>query len=142
MYGGTVPQPHWGILEYLVAAGQLKENIWWVTITTLIIVDIATGMVKSLFPKSKIKTNSTTGLLGFAKNFTVWAVFSALYPISIAWGLSDYTNIFLLFLIGIYGLSIIENFGVMGFKFPQWLVDRLQKLTDIDENGGENHEKK
>lgn len=141
---GPQPQMHWGIVEYWAAASGLQENIWWWTITIIIIVDCFTGTIKNVFPNAKVRLSSQKGIYGLIKNFMIWFAMTTIYPLTMAWGISDVANAFLVFLIGFYGLSIVENFGVMGIKFPAWVVYCLQKLEDIKSagNGGNDEIKK
>jgi toxin secretion/phage lysis holin len=51
----------------------------------------------------------------------------------------DYTRTMaILFLIGNEGLSVLENMGLMGIKYPAFLIKALESLKD--ENGGDNDE--
>ncbi|KRM18477.1 hypothetical protein FD31_GL001026 [Companilactobacillus nantensis DSM 16982] len=119
------------MLEYWAAASNLQENLWWWTITIIIIVDCFTGTIKNVFPNAKVRLSSQKGIYGLVKNFCIWFAMTTIYPLTMAWGISNVANAFLIFLIGFYGLSIVENFGVMGVKFPDWVVYCLQKLEDI-----------
>lgn len=50
----------------------------------------------------------------------------------------DYTRAMaILFFIGNEGLSVLENMGLMGIKYPAFLVKALEALRD--DNGGEEN---
>lgn len=137
MYGG--PEPHIGFLEWWISAGKLTENPWFTTFIFIILVDLFTGFLKGFFKHSKVKVNSTTGREGLIKHTVIAMMGVIFYPLLDCWGLTEYANMFLLFFIGEYGISIVENLGIMGIPLPNWITNNLEKLKD---SGGNNETKK
>ncbi|PMD70244.1 phage holin family protein [Companilactobacillus nuruki] len=133
MYG--VPQPHVGLVEWWIAASKLAENAWFITFITVILVDLATGFTKGFFKSSNTKVNSTIGREGLIKHTVIAGIATIFYPLVDCWGLASLANLFLMFFIGQYGISIVENLGAMGIPLPRWVTDSLEKLRD---RGNEN----
>lgn len=124
------PAPHIGLMEWWVAAEKLTENPWFTTFIIIILVDLATGFLKGFFKNANEKVNSTVGREGLIKHTVIASMAVIFYPLVDCWGLSNYANLFLMFFIGQYGISIVENLGIMGIPLPNWLTGNLEKLAN------------
>lgn len=139
MYGVPQAAPHIGFVEWWLAAGKLTENPWFTTFIIIILVDLTTGFLKGFFKNSKERVNSTTGRQGLIKHTVIAGIAVIFYPLVDCWGLANYANLFLMFFIGQYGISIVENLGIMGIPLPKWITENLEKLRN---NGGTDDTKK
>ena len=104
-------------------------------------VDYITGMaVAFIFHKSK-KTqgggaSSKEGFKGIVKKICMLLLVGLAHEIDIITGI-DYTRAMaILFFIGNEGLSVLENMGLMGVKYPAFLIKALEALRD--DNGGDH----
>lgn len=139
MYYAPQPTPHFGFMEWWLAAEKLVENPWFLTFIIIILVDLATGFLKGFFRNSNERLNSTTGRQGLIKHTVIAGIGVIFYPLVDCWGLANFANLFLMFFIGQYGISIVENLGIMGIPLPNWITDNLEKLRN---RGDENETKK
>lgn len=106
-------------------------------------VDYITGLAVALiFHKSK-KTagggaSSKECLKGIIKKLCMLLLVGLAHELDVIMGV-DYTRTMaILFLIGNEGLSVLENMGLMGIKYPAFLIKALESLKD--ENGGDKDE--
>lgn len=129
MYAPTTA-PHIGFMEWWVAAKKLTENPWFTTFIIIILVDLATGFLKGFFKSSNERVNSTTGRQGLIKHTVIAGIAVIFYPLVDCWGLANYANLFLMFFISQYGISIVENLGIIGIPLPNWITDNLEKLRN------------
>jgi toxin secretion/phage lysis holin len=106
-------------------------------------VDYITGLAVALiFHKSKKTTgggaSSKECLKGIIKKLCMLLLVGLAHELDVIMGV-DYTRTMaILFLIGNEGLSVLENMGLMGIKYPAFLIKALESLKD--ENGGDNDE--
>lgn len=136
MYTG-VPPAHVGAFEWGACALHLGENPWFWAFFLSIAADLLTGLAKCWYKDSKIKASSTVGRKGVTAHLITFVLWALIYPLFDSWGLSSMENVFLLYFIIQYVLSIIENLGMMGVKLPPYILSRLDKLSDIyDEKYG------
>ena len=105
-------------------------------------VDYITGMaVAFIFHKSK-KTqgggaSSKEGFKGIVKKICMLLLVGLAHELDIIMGV-DYTRAMaILFFIGNEGLSVLENMGLMGVKYPAFLIKALEALRD-DSGGDDN----
>lgn len=111
-------------------------------LTALIIfmvVDYLTGLaVAFVFHKSK-KTagggaSSKEGFKGIVKKICMLLLVGLAHELDIILGV-DYTRAMaILFFIGNEGLSVLENVGLMGITYPEFLVKALEALRDENES--------
>lgn len=116
---------------------QMVDNKFIILLTALILVDIATGLLKSLVASNtNSKTVSDKGLLGILKHCLVFIVVLVMYPIAQAINFQTYADWLLVYFIITYAVSIMENWGQAGLPLPSWVKDRLAKLQeDYDHKG-------
>lgn len=98
-------------------------------------VDYITGLAVALiFHKSK-KTagggaSSKECLKGIVKKLSMLLLVGLAHELDVIMGI-DYTRTMaILFLIGNEGLSVLENMGLMGIKYPQFFIRALESLKD------------
>ena len=101
-------------------------------------VDYITGMaVAFIFHKSK-KTqgggaSSKEGFKGIVKKICMLLLVGLAHELDIIMGV-DYTRAMaILFFIGNEGLSVLENMGLMGVKYPAFLIKALEALRDEEQ---------
>jgi toxin secretion/phage lysis holin len=106
-------------------------------------VDYITGLAVALiFHKSK-KTagggaSSKECLKGIVKKLSMLLLVGLAHELDVIMGI-DYTRAMaILFLIGNEGLSVLENMGLMGIKYPAFLIKALESLKE--NNGGDENE--
>lgn len=116
---------------------QMVDNKFIILLTALILIDIATGLLKSLVASNtNSKTVSDKGLLGILKHCLVFIVVLVMYPIAETIGFQTYADWLLVYFIITYAVSITENWGQAGLPLPSWVKKHLAKLQeDYDHKG-------
>lgn len=108
------------------------------TLKALIIfmaVDYITGIAVALIFHKSQKTkgggaSSKEGLKGIVKKLCMLFLVGLAHEVDIIMGV-DYTRATaILFLIGNEGLSVLENLGLMGIKYPPFMQKALEVLRD------------
>lgn len=118
---------------------HMVDNKFIILLTALILIDIATGLLKSLVAHTTNgKTVSDKGLLGILKHCLVFIVVLVMYPIAEAIGFQTYADWLLVYFIITYAVSIMENWGQAGLPLPSWVKDRLAKLQDDYDHKGDD----
>nr|DAL20021.1 MAG TPA_asm: holin [Caudoviricetes sp.] len=118
---------------------QMVDNKFIILLTALILIDIATGLLKSLVASNtNSKTVSDKGLLGILKHCLVFIVVLVMYPIAETIGFQTYADWLLVYFIITYAVSIMENWGQAGLPLPSWVKDRLAKLQDDYDHKGDD----
>lgn len=92
----------------------------------LIGVDIILGTLRGFFEK---KLNSKFGLAGIIKHSIVILLLVAFKFIATEYDINEYYNLFIIFYIIQYSLSILENVYNMGIPVPKLLISRLEEYT-------------
>ena len=117
------------IQEQLILIGQngLIHVLVW-----MVVLDIATGLVKSFKEK---RTNSTTGLFGVIKHLLV-VMLTFLVAIYVPlFGYKGVAKMFVIYLIVVYAISIAENWVMLGLPMPLFIIEKLEKLKDTMDKG-------
>ena len=122
--------------QLMAEFSNLLNNLWIHIFIILVAFDILTGLVKST---KKNATNSTKGLKGMIKHLLVVLLIITAYPYFTLLGLQQYANLFVLYYIASYAISITENLGQMGVPIPTFVRDRIEKLRDLTDKG-DKHE--
>ena len=118
---------------------SMVDNKMIIVFLAVIMLDIFTGYTKSfLATDTMAKTQSTKGLNGLIKHGLVILIILVLYPLMTAIGYESYANIVVGFYILNYAISILENLGQAGIKYPSWLKNKLGKLQDDYDHGKED----
>jgi toxin secretion/phage lysis holin len=103
-------------------------------------VDYITGMAVALvFHKSK-KTqgggaSSKEGFKGIVKKICMLLLVGLAHELDVLMGTDYVRATAILFFTGNEGLSVLENMGLMGIRYPAFLEKALEALKD--ENGGD-----
>ena len=136
------------VLAFLAAAGSLIANAlggWDATLKVLVAmmaVDYITGVLVALIWHRSNKTDDGTlsskaGFKGLCKKGAILLVIWIAVLLDDAMG-SEYIRIFvMLFFIGNEGISLLENVGLMGVPYPDFLKKALQALRDKGNNGND-----
>lgn len=119
----------------LISARKMVDNPFMEAFLLAVLADMFLGFFKAFFPKAKKKVDSTTGLQGAIKHLAIMILILFTYPLIDALGFTSIANAALVFYIGQYGVSIMENLEVMGIPFPDFVKSRFKKMA-ID-NGKE-----
>lgn len=99
------------------------------TLITLIVIDYVTGILAAIY---KQKLSSSTGYRGIIKKMGIFAVVVVAALISDCMGNELIRSIVMGFYISNEGISILENVGKTGVKYPKKLKDVLKQLRDGD----------
>lgn len=93
----------------------------------LVAFDVLTGTIKSMFFRI---TTSNKGLQGLIKHSLVVLITLVAYPILSALKYENWANLWTIYYIAVYLVSIIENLGQMGVPLPDWVKKYVYKLSD------------
>lgn len=100
------------------------------TILILIGLDIILGLIRAFIEK---KLSSKFGLSGIIKHSIVILLLVAFKFISTEYNINEYYNLFIIFYIIQYSLSILENVYKMGIPIPKFLITRLKEFSEREE---------
>ena len=92
----------------------------------LIGLDIVLGILRGYIEK---KLNSNFGLTGIIKHSIVIILLVVFKFITTEYNINEYYNLFLIFYIIQYSISILENVYKMGIPVPKFLISRLEEYT-------------
>lgn len=123
----------------LISARKMVDNPFMEAFLLAVLADMFLGFFKSFFPKAKKKVDSTTGLQGAIKHLVIMILILFAYPFIDALGFTSIANAALVFYIGQYGVSIMENLAVMGIPFPDFIKSRFKKMAIDDEKEKEGN---
>lgn len=112
--------------------GQMTSTVEIHIFSILIFLDIVSGLVKGFVNK---KANSTKGLLGIVKHFLIVLLVYTFYPYLVLLGAKAIATAFVLFFIGAYGISVVENYGQLGLPMPSFLKNYFEKLKRAADQG-------
>lgn len=109
----------------MIKLETVMKNEYLYVLIIFIIFDIITGILKAY---SNNTLNSRINKKGITTHISIF-----LFVIFFSWvfqviNASEYSNIIIMFYIGSYGLSIIENMGQMGIPLPKWLSAKFKVL--------------
>lgn len=94
----------------------------------VIIIDYLTGIISSIYNNT---LNSKTGLKGILKKFCYLLIVTVAVVID---GITGETgvirNLVIFFFVANDGISILENVGKMGIKYPEKLKEILEQLNE------------
>lgn len=96
-------------------------------ILILIGLDIILGLIRGFNEK---KLNSKFGLTGVIKHSIVLLLLVAFKFITTEYNINEYYNLFLIFYIIQYGISILEHVYKMGIPVPKFLISRLKEFSE------------
>jgi toxin secretion/phage lysis holin len=134
------------ILGFIAAAGSFIANAlggWDAALTVLIgmmVADYLTGVLVALIWHRSSKTDDGTlsskaGFKGLCKKGVIILIVWLAVLLDNATGANYIRTAVILFFIGNEGISLLENVGLMGVPYPQFLKKALQALRDKGDNG-------
>ena len=134
------------ILIVLSAAGSfVAEHLGGVDklLTSLIafmVVDYVTGLaVAFIFRKSQKTENggasSAVGFKGIVKKMSILLLVGLAHELDYIMGIDYIRALSILFFIGNEGLSVLENVGLMGVPYPEFLKKALEAIKDKGNKG-------
>lgn len=118
--------------KLLTVFAQMTSTVEIHIFSLLIFLDILSGLVKGFVNK---KANSTKGLLGIVKHFLIVLLVYTFYPYLVLLGAKVIATAFVLFFIGAYGISVVENYGQLGLPMPTFLKNYFEKLKRLGDQG-------
>lgn len=93
----------------------------------VIIIDYITGLVKAIYLKN---INSTIGLKGIIKKMGYLVIVALSVQIDKIIGIESVRTIVIYFFVANEGISILENWGLMGLPLPKKLINILEELKE------------
>lgn len=118
--------------ELITILSQMLNTVEIHILTWLIVIDIFSGFVKGFAGK---QANSTKGLLGIVKHFLVILLVYTFYPYLILLDAKPIAVAFVLFFVGAYGISVVENYGQLGLPMPSFVKAYFEKLKRVTDQG-------
>lgn len=125
--------------EIITQFNTVFENKFLYVLLFFIIFDIITGTLKAFGTNTVYSKINKHGITNHITIFLFCIFFSWVFYF---FDVKEYSKILLMFYIVSYGLSIIENLGLMGVPLPQWLIEKFKVLQDETNTGVENNENK
>jgi toxin secretion/phage lysis holin len=116
---------------------MVDNKVIWLFVW-IIIVDIGTGLAKSLVTHHTTSSKGTTGLI---KHGVLLLIILTLYPMLDINGFRSAADTFVIFYIIFYAISIIENLGQMGIPIPDDIKKYVYKLSDDYKEERDKHDK-
>lgn len=134
------------VLGFIAAAGSVIANAlggWDAALKVLIammVADYLTGVLVALIWHRSNKTDDGTlsskaGFKGLCKKGMIILIVWIAVLLDNALGANYVRIAVILFFIGNEGISLLENVGLMGVPYPQFLKKALQALRDKGDNG-------
>ena len=127
------------MINVMTQINTVVNNQYLYVLLFFIIFDILTGTLKAFSTNTVYSKINKQGITNHITIFLFCFFFSWMFSI---FDVNEYSNILIMFYIGSYGLSIIENVGQMGLPLPKWLVDKFIELQDETNRGEESNETK
>ena len=127
------------MINVMTQINTIVNNQYLYVLLFFIIFDILTGTLKAFSTNTVYSKINKHGITNHITIFLFCFFFSWIFSI---FDVNEYSNILIMFYIGSYGLSIIENVGQMGLPLPKWLVDKFIELQDETNRGEESNETK
>jgi toxin secretion/phage lysis holin len=105
------------------------------TLVLFVVVDYATGILAAIY---KRKLSSAAGYRGIIKKTGIFAIVLIAAMIDKCFHSELVRNVTIVFYIANEGISILENVGKTGVKYPKKLRDILEQLRDkeVKKGGG------
>lgn len=106
-----------------------------ITLLLFMVVDYITGIsVAFVFHKSK-KTSgggasSKEGFKGIIKKICMLLLVGLAHEVDVVMGVTHARAMTIMFFIGNEGLSVLENVGLMGIRYPEFLMKALETLKE------------
>ena len=127
------------MINVMTKMNIVVQNEYLYVLLFFIVFDIITGTLKAFNTNT---VNSKINKHGITTHIAIFIFCLFFTWVFCLFDVNEYSNVLLMFYIGSYGLSIIENMSLMGIPLPQWLVDKFTELQDETNRGVENDETK
>ena len=118
-----------GILTFLFGGFDLILSI----LVSLVVVDYITGILAAIYNK---ELSSEVGYKGIIKKVGIIVIIALAHLAGQAAEIDWIRGAVIGFFIANEGISILENVGRTGVKYPKKLLDLLKQLQDNDDTGG------
>lgn len=106
-------------------------DVWLHVLIGFVVLDYISGVAVGI--KSG-KVSSKTGFYGLVKKMFIFAVVYMANLVDVATGAETFRNVAVLFYVANEGISILENLGHLGVKYPQKFVDLFEQLKEGDKD--------
>lgn len=109
---------------------------WHITLQVLLVlmgVDVVSGMMKG-WSKGDFASKAMREGLKHKAGFFLVLILANQVDIIAGGGYNTIRNIVASFYIGVEGISIIENLGLLGVPVPKFLVARMKAFKDLADN--------
>lgn len=110
----------------------ISNDIIFQLLLASIFIDFITGISRAC---NERKLNSTTGLNGLLRHGLVVIITGIVYYFSHEMDAEWFSHAFALAFILEYVISVVENWGLSGYKLPQSIAKLLDKLPQPDFSG-------
>ena len=127
------------MINVMTKMNIVVQNEYLYVLLFFIVFDIITGTLKAFNTNT---VNSKINKHGITTHIAIFIFCLFFTWVFCLFDVNEYSNVLLMFYIGSYGLSIIENMSLMGIPLPQWLVDKFTELQDETNRGVESDETK
>lgn len=104
-------------------------------LVAMVAIDYCSGIAVGM--KNR-ELSSKTGFGGLIKKAFVFSVVYMANLVDVATGADVFRNVVVLFYISNEGISVLENLGKIGVKYPQKIKDFLIQLGDDKDENSEN----
>lgn len=117
----------------ITAIKHLFTNAYMHILFWLIVIDVASGILKAF---KKKKYNSTVGINGLLRHMLVLFALGIAYTYSEILGVEKVFSGIVIFFIANYGISIIENWDELGLPLPSWVKVYFEKIIKNENEKG------
>lgn len=119
--------------QLIIAIKHLFTNAYMHILFWLIVVDVASGVLKAFKTK---KYNSSVGINGLLRHMLVLFALGIAYTYAEILGVEKVFSGIVIFFIANYGISIIENWDELGLPLPSWLKVYFEKIIKSENEKG------
>lgn len=107
----------------------------------MVCIDLITGIaVASIFKKSPKtsggKLSSNVMFVGLIRKVSIFTLVGVCNTLDVALGTNTLRNASIVFFTANEGLSLLENFGIMGVKYPEFLQNILEAMHEEGNSNG------
>lgn len=126
------------VAKYL---GGMDEML--TVLLVFMLIDYVTGVAVALFFHKSTKTesggaSSKEGFKGIVRKMCILMLIGIAHCLDAVMGVEYMRMLAILFFLGNEGLSILENMGLMGVPFPNFIKKALEVIKDKGESGEDN----
>ena len=126
------------VLGGIILSALGGYDVWLRVLVGFVVLDYVSGVAVGV--KSG-KVSSKTGFNGIIKKIFIFSVVYMANLVDVATGAETFRNVAVLFYVANEGISILENLGHLGVKYPQKFVDLFEQLKDGEKDDNKNEGK-